>query len=327
MKRSLSIRREKEGKEFVYYDRNGRVRNKKTLEHIASLVIPPAWSEVYIAKSPRTKIQVVGYDDAGRQQAIYNARFRAAQDRKKFDRTLDFAKQLPKLRKQVEKDLKRRGLQKEKVLACIVKLIDLAYFRVGNEKYASANHSYGITTLRSKHTEVKGNTVIFDFVGKSGKSHVKEIEDPQIAGIVRRLDELPGYEIFRYQDSKGKMHDLRSDDVNDYIKEHMGPEFSAKDFRTWGGTLIAATQFIAAKTLDSKAERDKFVTEVVANTAERLGNTPAVARSSYIDPRIISTYVAGKAIEDMRDTLKTMKPKKYMSRDETRVMHLLAKTR
>lgn len=311
----------------MYYDRNGRVRNKKTLEHIASLVIPPAWTEVYIAKSPRTKIQVVGYDDAGRQQAIYNARFRAAQDRKKFDRTLDFANQLPKLRKQVEKDLKRRGLQKEKVLACIVKLIDLAYFRVGNEKYASANHSYGITTLRSKHTEVKGNTVIFDFVGKSGKSHVKEIEDPQIAGIVRRLDELPGYEIFRYQDNHGKMHDLRSDDVNDYIKQHMGKEFSAKDFRTWGGTLIAATQFIAAKTLDTKAERDKFVVEVVANTAERLGNTPAVARSSYIDPRIISTYVAGKAIEDMRETLKNMKPKKYMSRDEMRVMHLLSKTR
>lgn len=327
MKRSLPIRREKQGKDFVYIGKNGRIRNKKLLEQIAALAIPPAWEDVRVAKSSRSKIQAIGWDSAGREQAIYSDSFRAKQDRKKFDRTLDFANKLPKLRKQVEKDLRRRGLDREKVLACIVKLIDLAYFRVGNEKYASANHSYGVTTLRSKHTEVKGNTVIFDFVGKSGKSHINKIEDAQIAGIVRRLDELPGYELFRYVDKKGKTRDLHSDDVNDYIKRHMGKEFSAKDFRTWGGTLVAATQFIAAKSFETEAERDKFVTSVVENTAERLGNTPAVARSSYIDPRVISTYLAGKAIEEMRGALMNMKPKKYMTRDEVRVMHLLSKTR
>lgn len=318
------IQREKRGKSFKYFDKKGEITDKKTLEWINSLVIPPAWTKVEI-DSPRAKVLAKGYDQAGRLQMIYSPKFRAKQEKKKFDRILRFAEKLPKLRKQLNKDLSRRRLDKEKVLACIVRLIDEAYFRVGNERYAKANQSYGITTLRSKHTDVKGDTVTFDFVGKSGKEHVKQITDHQIARIVKRLDELPGYEIFRYQDKEGKMHDLHSSDVNEYIKKHMGHEFTAKDFRTWGGTLVATTELIASEETDSLKERTKIVTRIVKEAAERLGNTPAIARSSYIDPRVIDAYIDGAKIAQVKAAMQKMRPKKYLSRDEQCVLRLLSK--
>jgi DNA topoisomerase-1 len=321
--RSLTIDRQKNKAGFYYRDLSGQIRDKKKVEWIESLAIPPAWEDVHIAASHRAKILASGRDEAGRLQAIYNPKFRAKRDKLKFDRTLRFAKALPKLRKQLVKDLNRKKLDKQKVVACIVKLIDEAYFRVGNEKYAKINQSYGITTMRSKHTSVKGNTVTFNFIGKSGKSHIQEIKDPKIAQIVKRLDELPGYEIFRYQDKDGDMHDIDSNDVNDYIKQNMGEEFTAKDFRTWGGTLIATSELIAAEVIHSIKERDKFVIEVIKTTAKRLGNTPAVARGSYIDPRVINAYMKTTDIRKMKQAMIKMRPRKYMSRDEVCVMKLL----
>jgi len=323
MRSSREIHRYNKGKTFGFKTKAGDVTDTATIDYINTLVIPPAWTDVVINPSPKARVQAKGRDQAGRQQAIYNPNFRKKQDKLKFDRTLRFAANLPKLRKQLNKDLKRRKMGKEKVLATIVTLIDQAYFRVGNEKYAKENKSYGITTLRSKHTDVKGNTVTFNFVGKSGKEHVKKITDQQIATIVKRLDELPGHEIFRYQDDAGAMHDIHSHDVNAYIKAHMGEEFTAKDFRTWGGTLVATTQLIAAERSNDEKVRAKIVTQVVKETADKLGNTPAIARSSYIDPRVIAAFNKTSGIKTMKESLEKIRPRKFMSRDEMRLLHLL----
>jgi DNA topoisomerase-1 len=323
MQRYDDITRRKVGKKYAYVGPKGQVKSAEEVERINKLAIPPAWEDVRIAASAAAKILASGLDTEGRKQAIYNPKFRAKQNQQKFDRTLRFAQALPGLRQQIESDLARRQLNKQKVLACVVKLIDEAYFRVGNEQYARDNQSYGITTLRSKHTDVTNTTVTFDFIGKSGKRHIKQISNAQIARIIKKLDELPGHEIFRYQDDDGKMHDLHSSDVNGYIKEHMGEEFTAKDFRTWGGTLLATTELLAAEATRDKAEREKIVVQTVKNVAERLGNTPAVTRGSYIDPRVIAAYVKSSEIEKVREAMKHMKPKKYMSRDEQCVLKLL----
>jgi DNA topoisomerase-1 len=322
---SLVISRKKRGSSFVYEDSTKPITDNGLVEWINSMAIPPAWRDVKIARSPRSKVYAVGYDQAGRQQAIYNPSFRAKQERLKFDRTLRFAESLPRLRRQIAKDLNKKKLVKDKVLACIVKLIDEAYFRVGNERYAELNHSYGITTLRSKHLDIKGDSVTFEFTGKSGQEHIKQITDKQIANIIKQLDELPGYEIFRYKDHKGAMHDIDSKDVNEYIKQHMGEEFSAKDFRTWGGTLLATTELLASEYYDTKQERQKMVVNVVKNVAKRLGNTPAIARSSYIDPRVIASYVDSSDINRIKKVMKNMQPRKYMSRDELCVLRLINK--
>ncbi len=318
------ISRRKHGKGFAYEQSSSPLKDKKLVAWIESLAIPPAWKEVTISRSARAKVYAVGYDQAGRQQAIYNPSFRSKQERLKFDRILRFAEALPKLRRQVISDLGKRRLTKDKVLACIIKLIDTAYFRVGNERYAEENHSYGITTLRHKHLDITGDTVTFEFTGKSGQQHVKQITDKQLARIVKRLDELPGYEIFRYKDEQGAMHDIQSKDVNEYIKCYMGGEFSAKDFRTWGGTLLATTELLASEHFEDKKQRQKMVTATVKNVAKRLGNTPAIARSSYIDPRIIAAYVDASGIRRVKQAMNTMRPRKYMSRDEQCVLELLA---
>lgn len=323
MHRYDDISRRKVGKKFIYFNYASEITDKATIERIKALAIPPAWEEVRIAASSNAKILARGLDSSGRKQAIYNPKFRAKKDQQKFDRILRFAQALPVLRQQITEDLARHKLDKEKVLACIVKLIDEAYFRVGNEQYARDNHSYGITTLRSKHTDVTNTTVTFDFVGKSGKRHVKEISNAQIARIIKKLDELPGHEIFRYIGDDGQMYDLHSNDVNTYIKAHMGEEFTAKDFRTWGGTLLATTELLAVDKTKNKAEREKIVVQTVKNVAERLGNTPAVTRGSYIDPRVISAFVHSREINEVREAMKKMRPKKYLSRDEQCVLHLL----
>lgn len=321
---TLTISRQKHGKNFVYEQSHSLLKDKKLVSWIESLAIPPAWKDVKISRSARAKIYALGYDQAGRQQAIYNPSFREKQERLKFDRILRFAEALPKLRRQVSRDLNRQRLTKAKVLACIVKLIDTAYFRVGNERYAQENQSYGITTLRSKHLDVSGDTVTFEFTGKSGQQHAKQITDKQLARIVKRLDELPGYEIFRYQDKNGAMHNIDSKDVNEYIKTHMGDEFSAKDFRTWGGTLLATTELLASAYFADKKRRQKMVTSIVKNVAKRLGNTPAIARSSYIDPRVIAAYVESSDISRVKKAMDKMHPRKYMSRDEQCVLKLLS---
>lgn len=319
------ITRQKKGGTYHYFEGNERITDDTEIERINKLAIPPAWRDVRIAKSKSAKIQAKGYDGAGRLQSIYHPTFRLKQEKLKFDRILRFAQRLPKLRKQLDKDLARKRLGKEKVLACVVKLIDEAYFRVGNEQYAKEHQHYGITTLRSKHADITTTTVTFDFIGKSGKQHIKTIKDPQIARIIKQLDELPGHEIFRYQDKDGAMHDLHAADVNEYIKTHMGEEFTAKDFRTWGGTLLA-TSAIIKDDLEpdaSQTARKKAVANIVKNVAKKLGNTPAIARASYIDPRVIVTYEDNVKLPKLRKAMTKMRPKKYMSIDEQLVLRLL----
>lgn len=324
---SSYLTRRKIGKIYHYFKNDQRITDPSDIERINKLAIPPAWQKVEISASKSSKIQARGYDSAGRLQSIYHPTFRIKQDKLKYDRILRFADRLPALRRQINKDLSRKRLSKEKVLACIIKLIDEAYFRVGSDRYAKEHQTYGVTTLRSKHAEIKTTTVTFDFIGKSGQEHIKKIDDPQLVRIIKQLDELPGYEIFRYQDKNGRMHDLHAADVNTYIKTYMGEEFTAKDFRTWGGTLLATTAILEQED-DSEATetaQKKVISQIVKRVAKRLGNTPAIARSSYIDPRVIVAYSDGVTLPKLRKTMADMRPKKYMSVDEQLVLHLLQK--
>jgi DNA topoisomerase-1 len=312
-------------KSFQYFNDGHEITSKSELAYFKSIGVPPAWKEVKIAASHNARIIATGIDKAGRLQYIYNPKFRARQEKEKFERILRFARALPKMRKVTAKHLSEPGLPREKVLACVVQLMDKAYFRVGNEIYAKENQSYGLTTLRSKHTRVWGDTIIFDFIGKSGQPHLKKVTDKRLAKIVKKLDELPGYEIFRYVDEDGEIRDIHSDDVNEYIKELMGEEFSAKDFRTWGGTLLASIELSQTQRSHSINERKKAVTDCVKLVAQKLGNTPAIARASYIDPRVIKAYVVTNDLAKVRAAVKTLKKAEYFTPDEHCVLHLLEK--
>ena len=319
------ITRQKAGKAFRYFDGTTQITDRAVLAHIETLAIPPAWQHVEIAKAKSARIQAHGYDAAGRKQYIYHPVYRQKQEKLKFDRTLRFAESLPRLRRQVDKDLRHQRLDKDKVLAFIVRLIDEAYFRVGNDRYTREHQTYGITTLQSKHVDITTTVVTFDFIGKSGKEQIKRIVDPQLARILKQLDELPGREIFRYTDRDGGIHDLNATDVNNYIKRHMGEEFTAKDFRTWGGTLLATSTMLHDKQEPptSATARKKAVAAVVKQVAARLGNTPAVARASYIHPTVLAAYEDRETIVKLRAAMLRIKPKRYRSIDEESALWLL----
>lgn len=319
----MTITRKVHGKGYAYYKNSQKISDPREIERLNGLAIPPAWRDVKIAQSKTAKVQATGLDAAGRQQNIYHASFRARQEKAKFQRILQFADRLPAMRQQIEKDLNRQKFHKEKVLALIVKLMDEAYFRVGNETYARQHQTYGITTIRRKHLSLRTDSVTFDFIGKSGKAHHKKISDRRIARLLRQLDELPGYEVFQYIDEHGETHKITSRDVNEYIKIHMGEIFTAKDFRTWGGTLLATTELAAELPESNETKRKKRVTHCVKKVARRLGNTPAVTRGSYIDPRVISAYMSSDSLATIRETVSHMKPKKYLSQEERLVMELL----
>jgi DNA topoisomerase-1 len=227
------------------------------------------------------------------------------------------------MRRIVDEHLQRPKLVYEKVMACIVSIMDRTYIRIGNEQYAKDNQSYGLTTLRGKHTTVEGDTIVFDFMGKSGQKHHKTITDRKLARIVKRLDDLPGYEIFKYYGDDGELRQVSSSDVNAYIKAVMGEEFSAKDFRTWAGTLLASAELAQAERAASERERKKTVTACVKKVARRLGNTPAIARSSYIDPRIIKSFMDGNDLREVRQTVGSIAHKDKLSPDEQCVLRLL----
>lgn len=257
------IERKKVGRGFQYYLQDLQISDKETLDYIKSLVIPPAWKDVQIAKNKHSTVLATGIDKSGRMQYIYHPKFRAEQEKAKYERILKFAKSLPEMRKITDKHLAKKKLDREKVLACVIRLMDQSYFRVGNDAYAKQNESFGITTLRSRHLTKRSESVTFDFVGKSGQRQVKKISDKKLANIIKRLDELPGYEVFKYYDESGELRDVKSSDVNAYIKEVMGEEFSAKDFRTWGGTLYATAELAAVKRSHLKKDRARAVTKCV----------------------------------------------------------------
>ncbi len=325
----MILYRKKSGKGFRYISEKGiTITDTGQKAFVKSLVIPPAWTDVKIDTSPKAKIQATGYDAKGRKQYIYNAKFRKQQDDQKFDRIVRFADELERMRRITGQHIRKRKPTREKVLAAMLRLLDTAFFRPGNDRYAKDNGSYGLTTLRSKHLKIKGDEMIFSFKAKSGKMHEKHVVDARLAKIVRELDDMPGYEIFKFIAEDGTIHDVKSHHLNEYIHEVMGDEFSAKDFRTWAGTVIAAMALneIGADTEKDQKRLDKNIRNAVVAVSEKLGNTPAIARSSYIDPRVIESYTQGRTLAYFqKEVKKLLKTNEKLSLEELGVLCLLKK--
>ncbi|MEX2142210.1 MAG: hypothetical protein WD894_23280 [Pirellulales bacterium] len=279
------IRRQKRGTGFAYYEPADKpVRDKTTLLRIRRLVIPPAWTGVWISPHENGHLQATGRDARGRKQYRYHARWRQVRDETKYSKMLLFARALPKIRRQVEADLKLPGLSQRKVLATVVRLLEATLIRVGNDEYARTNNSYGLTTMQDKHVEVNGSQVRFKFRGKSGKWRAVELADRRLARIVDHCQDLPGQELFQYIDDEAVQRDVTSQDVNDYLREIAAEEFTAKDFRTWAGTVLAAMALEEFEKFDSKAQRKRNIVRAIEHVAERLGNTPSVCKKCYVHP-------------------------------------------
>ncbi|ERJ18538.1 Putative DNA topoisomerase I protein [Salinisphaera shabanensis E1L3A] len=291
------VTRHRCGKGFTYRYANGRtLRDKKRRRWIESLAVPPAWQAVEITLDENAHVHAIGRDAAGRKQYIYNPAWRQQREQAKYDRILAFAEQLSTMRRATGQHLTHEAMTREKVLACMVRLIDSAYFRPGSESYSRENDSYGLTTMRSKHLTIEGDELIFDYDGKSGQRQHRVVEDERLARVVAELDDQPGYEIFKYYDDNGDKVYVDSADLNDYIHEVMGEGYSAKDFRTWAGTSLAALALDEIGPDDDEKISEKNIRDAVDRVAERLGNTPSIARSSYIDPRVIETYLDGRTL-------------------------------
>ena len=272
------------------------VRGERVLERIDDLKVPPAWQDVRIASSPSAKVQAVGYDSAGRLQYRYHPKYRERKEREKFERVLLFADQLPRMRRVTSEHLRREKLDRKKVLACMTRMMNAAYFRVGEERYAKNNKTYGIATVRRKHLRIEGDTVIFEYTGKWGQEQRKAVTDARVRRVVEECRDLPGYEVFKYLDDAGEVRDVKSRDLNAYVKEVVGPQFTAKDFRTWAGTLIAANRLAELGAVEDPRAVQKNVLAAVDDVAGRLGNTRDIARASYISPRVIDHYLEGSVV-------------------------------
>jgi DNA topoisomerase-1 len=320
------IRRKRVGTGFTYVGPGGRpVRDEETLRRIKALVIPPAWTEVWICADSNGHLQATGYDARGRKQYRYHARFREVRDQTKYNRMLEFARVLPKVRRQVTRDLRLHGLPRRKVLAAVVRLLETTLVRVGNDEYAKANQSFGLTTLRDRHAKINGSRVTLEFKGKSGVEHEVDLSDARLAKIVKACQDLPGQELFQYRDDEGRVRDVGSADVNQYIQEVAGDGFTAKDFRTWAGTVLAAMALQEVKTFDSQARAKKNVVRAVERVAERLGNTKAVCRKCYIHPAILETYLDGdlSRMLEKRAGAKLARELKSLRPEEAMVLSLL----
>ncbi len=293
------IRRIRRGRGFSFEKEDGtKVDGSEALERIAELAIPPAWTDVWICADPLGHIQATGYDDAGRKQYLYHRQWREHRDRRKFERMLEFARRLPRMRAQLEDDLDLRGLQERRVLACAARLLDLGFFRVGGERYAEENESYGLATMRRTHVHVSGDVITFDFPAKSAKRQVQEIADPATAPTVKALLRRRGggRELLAHRAGR-EWRDVTSAAINDYLKELTGDDFSAKDFRTWNATVLAAVSVATeADKAETKTARNRIANEAVKRVAEYLNNTPAVCRSAYIDPRVFDCFEGGETI-------------------------------
>jgi DNA topoisomerase I len=289
------LHRRRAGKGFCYFKPGGgRVTSRKTLARIKALAVPPAWSDVWICMRQDGHIQATGRDERGRKQYRYHAAWLEARDEAKFSSLAEFAEALPKLRQQVDKALRLRGLPHERVIASVVWLLDRTLIRIGNESYTRQNNSFGLTTLRSRHVQVEGSSLRFAFIGKSGKEWRLKLVDRRIAAIVRNIQELPGQQLFQYLDESGEHRPIQSQDVNDFIREAMGPEFSSKDFRTWGGTNSAVKLFTAADLPDTKRDQKRVANSVLDQVAKLLRNTRATCRKCYVHPAVIAAWQDGR---------------------------------
>jgi DNA topoisomerase I len=295
------IRRKRAGTGFSYRRPDGTlVHDAETLRRIRALAIPPAWTDVWICTLPNGHLQATGRDAKGRKQYRYHPRWRAVRDETKYTRLIAFGEALPRIRARVEKDLKRPDLPREKVLATVVRLLETTLIRVGNAEYAKANQSYGLTTMRNRHVAVEGATVRFHFRGKSGMDHRIDINDRRLANIVKRCKELPGAELFQYIDDDGQRQTIDSGDVNEYLHDITGDDFTAKDFRTWAGTLLAAMALQEFERFDSETQAKKNVVQAIERVAERLGNTPSVCRKCYVHPAVLDAYLEGTMLEAVK---------------------------
>jgi DNA topoisomerase-1 len=300
------IRRRKAGKGFNYLRPDGQpVTDEPTLDRIRALAIPPAWTDVWICPSPRGHIQATGRDARGRKQYRYHTRWRETRDAHKYDRLIAFGRALPKLRSRVEKDLGLHGLPRDKVLAAVIRVMEITLIRVGNEEYARANHSFGLTTLRNRHAKVGASRAVFEFRGKGGKVHRTGFSDRRLARVLRACQDLPGQRLFEYVDDEGEVRAITSDDVNAYLREAIGDEeVSAKDFRTWAGTVAAARALTLCPQCQDGAEAKRNIVTCVKAVSGLLGNTAAVARKAYIHPAVLEAYETGalpfKAADDGR---------------------------
>ena len=340
--------RRRHGRGFTYRDATGKtVKDKKLRQRFDALVIPPMWSEVWICHHDNGHLQSTGRDDKARKQYLYHELWDNVRDQAKFDAMIGFAEALPNLRAKVEADLEAESLSHDNVLAAVVKLLETTLIRIGNSRYAKLNKSYGLSTLRSKHVSETDNGLAFDFVGKSAKAHHIELQDERLIDIVQACSELPGYQIFKYLDDHGDKHVVDSSDVNDYLRQHLCEDtkasdstdkdctnrlYSAKDFRTWMASVLAASYLydelnsaageeILASEADSKA-RQKLVTDMVKSVADELGNTPSVCRSSYINPVVINTFLAGEFFEPYKQARRG-RTKQYQSVEEKALLRFL----
>jgi DNA topoisomerase I len=295
---SPGIRRQRAGKGFTYLTGDGtRLRDRHELQRITSLRIPPAWTKVWICPMSHGHLQATGYDAKGRKQYRYHPRWRDVRDETKYGRMLVFGEALPSIRQHVEHDLALHGLPRAKVLATVLQLLETTLMRVGNEEYTRANDSFGLTTLRDRHVDIAGATLRFHFRGKSGKEHTVEINDRRLALIVKRCQEIPGQELFQYRDDEGQRRTIDSADVNEYLRQVTGQDFTSKDFRTWNGTVLAVRALQTCGVGESAAQAKKAVVEAIKTVAAQLGNTPAICRKCYVHPAVIEAYLEGILID------------------------------
>jgi DNA topoisomerase IB len=293
------LRRRRAGRGFVYVDARGtRVTDPATLQRIEALVIPPAWTDVWICPDPNGHLQATGIDAAGRRQYRYHDYWRLKRDRLKFDHMVDFGRALPGLRKRIAKDLARPDLDRQRVLACATRLLDLGFFRIGTEGYAEQNQTYGLATIRKEHVTVRDKYVEFDYVAKAGKQRLQSIADPAVLDVVSKLKRRRGGgpELLAYRNAAGDWCDVKSADINAYIKEITGGDYTAKDFRTWAATVLAAVALAVSSGATSPTARKRAVARAYQEVAHYLGNTPAVCRASYVDPRVVDRYASGVTV-------------------------------
>ncbi len=318
------ITRKKAGKGFWYHDAAGeKVTDEKTLDRISKLVIPPAWTEVWISPSARGHLQATGRDAKGRKQYIYHGEWQKTRNLTKFGRMILFGKSLPRLREHIEADLRAGQLSKKKVTALVLKLLDNALIRIGNRHYAKSNQSYGLTTLRDRHVQIEGSQLQFSFRGKKGVEHVIGLKDRRLARLVKKCRDIPGYDLFQYFDESGHRHTLESGDVNDYLREATEYDFTAKDFRTWGGSVRMVECLEQVIDEHPELEKEKSIKEAVKLVAKGLGNTPSVCSKYYIHPEVVNLFREDKLLRYLKTHDATAPKTEHLSGTEELVLKML----
>jgi DNA topoisomerase I len=298
---SPGISRRRKGASFVYYNKEQKlIKDSAELKRLRSLAIPPAWNKVWICARPNGHLQATGFDVKGRKQYKYHPKWREVRDEAKFERLLSFGKVLPKIRTRVDEDMRRQDLNREKVLATVVRLLEISLIRIGNEEYAKENQSFGLTTMRNRHAKIERSTVRFRFRGKSGKQHSVEVSDRRVTRIVEKCQDLPGQHLFEYEEPNGDISSIGSEDVNDYLQKITGQPFTAKDFRTWAGTVLAAVALGKMEEVDAETIRKKNVITAIEAVAGLLGNTVSICRKCYIHPAVPTSYLNGTLAQNLR---------------------------